>query len=114
MSTEPITGSTVASGVAAPGIGQVVTAALEEVALAVMVGSLTGTIAGATIGGLLGGAGPAFTGVLLPESLATCIGGAMIGAPIGALAGTVAAGGGGLLVASTKIALSLVSSPRQP
>ncbi|MCL2533267.1 MAG: hypothetical protein FWE39_03790 [Nocardiaceae bacterium] len=83
------------------------TAALNEVALAVMVGSLAGTIAGAAIGGVLGGAGPAFTVVLLPEAVATCIGGAMIGAPIGALAGTVAVGGGGLLVASAKIARSL-------
>ncbi|WP_280761607.1 hypothetical protein [Prescottella agglutinans] len=93
-----------------PGIGQVVTTALEGVALAVMVGSLTGTIAGAAVGGFLGGAGPAFTVALLPEAVATCIGGALIGAPIGALAGTVAVGGGGLLVATAKISSSLSRS----
>ncbi|RVW07818.1 hypothetical protein EGT67_20540 [Prescottella agglutinans] len=113
MWSEPVTGGSGAPAAAVPGIGQAVTTALDEVALAVMVGSLVGTIAGATIGGLLGGAGPAFTVVLLPESLATCIGGAMIGAPIGALAGTVAVGGGGLLLASTKIVRSLVSSSRE-
>ncbi|GAB2642648.1 hypothetical protein GCM10027068_22810 [Prescottella soli] len=84
-----------------------VSSALEGVALAVMVGSLTGTITGAAVGGFLGGAGPAFTVALLPEAAATCIGGALIGAPIGALAGTVAVGGGGLLVAAAKILGSL-------
>lgn len=97
-----------------PSFGDVVTDALDNVGRAVMVGSLIGTITGAAVGGVIGGAGPAFSVVLLPEAAVTCLGGALIGASIGALAGTIAIGGGALIGASAKIAYTTASRHRKP
>ncbi|ONM50484.1 hypothetical protein [Nocardia donostiensis] len=97
-----------------PRSGDVITDALDNVGRAVMVGSLIGTITGAAVGGAIGGAGPAFSVVLLPEAAVTCLGGALIGASIGALAGTIAIGGGALVGASAKIVYTTTAQHRKP
>ncbi|MBY4127478.1 ammonium transporter [Rhodococcus fascians] len=83
----------------------------SQLALATAVGSLSGTIVGAGVGCLIGGTPPALTGIGIPLGVLTCIGGAAIGAPIGALAGTITAGGPTLVVAGIDLINTLNAAP---
>ncbi|MFI8565675.1 ammonium transporter [Rhodococcus sp. NPDC078407] len=83
----------------------------SQLALATAVGSFTGSLVGAGVGCVIGGTPPALTVVGIPAAVLTCIGGALIGAPIGALAGTLTAGGPTLVVAGIDLINTLNAAP---
>ena len=83
----------------------------SQLAIASAVGSVTGTIIGAGVGCIIGGTPPALTVVGIPVAVLTCIGGALVGAPIGALAGTITAGGPTLVVAGIDLINTLNAAP---
>lgn len=93
----------VAADVAEPFIGPVNIAALGEnlaafeklsegIDQAITVGSLVGTLVGAVIGCAVGGTPLALTGIGIPASVLTCLGGAAAAAPVGGVIGTIVAG----------------------
>ncbi len=60
---------------------------------AVTVGTTVGTLVGALAGCLIGGTPLALTGIGLPASVLSCLGGAATAAPVGGIIGTIVAAG---------------------
>ncbi|NKT67437.1 hypothetical protein GS860_05360 [Rhodococcus hoagii] len=65
----------------------------EGVDSAVTVGTTVGTLVGALAGCLIGGTPLALTGIGLPASVLSCLGGAATAAPVGGIIGTIVAAG---------------------
>ncbi|QKT13207.1 MULTISPECIES: hypothetical protein [unclassified Rhodococcus (in: high G+C Gram-positive bacteria)] len=66
---------------------------VEGVDSAVTVGTIVGTLVGAVAGCAIGGAPLALTGLGIPASVLTCLGGAAAAAPVGGMIGTILAAG---------------------
>ncbi|QBJ95966.1 hypothetical protein ERC79_08265 [Rhodococcus sp. ABRD24] len=64
----------------------------NQVSSAVTVGSLVGTLVGAVAGCAIGGTPLALTGIGIPASVLTCLGGASAGAGVGGTIGMIVAG----------------------
>ncbi|MBY6537558.1 ammonium transporter [Rhodococcus sp. BP-349] len=80
----------------------------SQLGLATSIGGLTGTITGAGIGCIIGGAPIALA---IPVALATCLGGAVVGAGLGGVIGTITAGGPTLVVAGIDLLNTYNAAP---
>jgi len=81
---------------------------------AVTVGSIVGTLVGAVAGCAIGGTPLALTGIGIPASVLTCLGGAATAAPVGGMIGTIVAGVPVLAYNGWQVYQTLHAAPAAP
>ncbi|RVW09309.1 hypothetical protein EGT67_10920 [Prescottella agglutinans] len=86
----------------------------DGVDTAVTVGSIVGTLVGAVAGCAIGGTPLALTGVGIPASVLTCLGGAAAAAPVGGMIGTIVAGVPVLAYNGWQVYQTLNAAPAAP
>ncbi|MDH6677356.1 hypothetical protein M2284_001554 [Rhodococcus sp. LBL1] len=86
----------------------------DGVSTAVTVGSIVGTLVGAVAGCAIGGTPLALTGIGIPASLLTCLGGAAAAAPVGGMIGTIVAGVPVLAYNGWQVYQTLNAAPAAP